>query len=190
MDFDKWLSLWHHQALGPGSERSLLGQHLLQSSCSGHWHCTLEHDPQQRGSAHCQGFCTCTDIIELIKTAATFVSKYLHISTLTCSHCPRSVSLHIHISRWMSPQYTSHRICLMGQCIPWTATTLTFCWWKRIPTDRGPPVKWGWSCSNTSLSSALVMEVKPFGSLLGTSSGIWLSYINNIGLKFMYNIKS
>ena len=91
VDFDKWLSLWHHQTLGPGSERSLLGQHLLQSSCSGHWHCTLEHDPQQRGSAHCQGFCTCTDIMELIKTAATLVSKYLHISTLTCSRRPLSV---------------------------------------------------------------------------------------------------
>lgn len=55
LDFDKRAPLWHHQTLGPGSERSLPGQHLLQSAGGGHWHRTLEHDPQPRGAAGCQG---------------------------------------------------------------------------------------------------------------------------------------
>lgn len=55
LDFDKRAPLWHHQTLGPGSERSLPSQHLLQSAGGGHWHRTLEHDPQPRGTAGCQG---------------------------------------------------------------------------------------------------------------------------------------
>lgn len=83
----------------------------------------------------------------------------------------------------------------MARCIPWTATTPTLCWWRRIPTDRGPPVKWGWSCSSTSLSSALVMEVKPFNSRwkqeikcesnIPSSCAIWASLQPSSSLSWM-----
>lgn len=84
------------------------------------------------------------------------------------ARCPTSSCLSIFVSlRWMSPRRTCLRTYRTGRCIPWTAIIPTLCWWKRIPTDQEPPVKWGWSCSSTSLFSALVMEVKSLKSLLG-----------------------
>lgn len=66
------------------------------------------------------------------------------------------------ITRWTSLLRTSHRTCHMDQCIPWTAIIPTLYLWKKIPTEQGQPVRWEWSCSNTSPCSALVMEVMPF----------------------------
>lgn len=80
------------------------------------------------------------------------------------SCCPLPL---LHPCRWMSPQCTNPRTCLMGRCILWIAITLILCWWRRILRDQEPPVRWEWSCSSTSLCSALVMEVKPFRSPLG-----------------------
>lgn len=55
---------------------------------------------------------------------------------------------------------TSRRTYLTARSIPWTATTLTLCWWKGIPTDRVPRARWGWSCSSTSPCSAADTVVK------------------------------
>lgn len=55
MDTDEWPALWHYQTPGPGREGSLSCQHILQGQSGGYRHRTMDHDPQQRHAAHCQG---------------------------------------------------------------------------------------------------------------------------------------
>lgn len=90
------------------------------------------------------------------------LQRHLHLLTM---------SLRILTTRWTSPPHTSLRTCHTDQSTPWTVITLTSSWWRRTRTDPGPPVRWGWSCSNTSPSSAPLTEVKTFGSLLAAGRG-------------------
>lgn len=124
LDLDQRPPFWHHQALGPGSQRPLPGQHLLQSPRSRHRNRTVEHDPQPRGLALRQGCPACG--------RQQLLERRLHLLT---------TSLRMWTTRWTSRPRTSPRTCPTARSTPWTVITRTSSWWRRIRTDPGPPAR-------------------------------------------------